>query len=225
MLASPLDLFRQRLPKVAYAMDRLGPMLLLPKAQAILRRYIQTQPRNVVGALPFDIDIEYAAIRWEDVNLPPPNLVVINPENSHAHYLYLIRDPVFLGEGKPLTQVAEYMRTVHRAMIFQLKADPSFSGFTVKNPLNEFWPIWSPAKEPYDLDLLLEYLNPRALKFARRKTKPSEEIGLGRNVSLFNAVRVWAYRSVLYGLGFQSRWRPRYGWLFITRNRNDQAIM
>jgi hypothetical protein len=197
MSADPLGLFRQRLPRMAYAMDRLGPMRLLPKAQAILYRYVQAQPRNVVGALPFDIDVEYAAIIWDDANLPPPNLVVINPENAHAHYLYQLRASVFLGEGKPATRAAEYLRMIQRAMIFQLKADPSFSGFTVKNPLHPHWKVWSPASEPYDLDLLHQYLNPRALKFARKKIKPSEEIGLGRNVALFNAVRHWSYRWAL----------------------------
>jgi len=63
MQGTPLDLFHQRLPKIAYAMDQLGPMRLLPKAEAILRRYIQTQPKNVVGALPFDIDRKYGVGR------------------------------------------------------------------------------------------------------------------------------------------------------------------
>ena len=196
-MQAPLDLFWQRLPKFAYAMDFLGPMTLLPKAQAVLLRYIQTQPKNVIGALPFDIDCEFGALVWDDANLPPPNLIVINPENTHAHYLYLILDPIFLGEGKPLTQAAQYLRTVHRGMTFQLKADPSFSGFTVKNPLHEHWPVWTPRSEPYELSELLDWIKPEALKFARQRPKPSEEFGLGRNVSLFNSTRLWAYKWVL----------------------------
>lgn len=196
-MQAPLDLFWQRLPKFAYAMDFLGPMALLPKAQAVLLRYIQTQPKNVIGALPFDIDCKFGALTWDDANLPPPNLVVINPKNTHAHYLYLIQDPIFLGEGKPLTQAAQYLRTVHRGMTFQLKADPSYSGFTVKNPLHEHWPVWSPRTEPYELNELLDWITPEALKFARQRPKPSEEFGLGRNVALFNSTRLWAYKWVL----------------------------
>lgn len=144
-----IALFHQRIPRRAYAMDQLGPMVLLPKPIAIKLRYIQPQPKGVIGLLPFDIDRELGALAWEDANLPPPNLAVINPENTHAHLLYMIEAPVFLGESNQTSKAAWLLRTIQRGMNFQLRADPGYSGFTCKNPLNESWPVWSPAPHAY----------------------------------------------------------------------------
>ncbi|MHB1681166.1 MAG: replication initiation protein [bacterium] len=44
--------------------------------------------------LVFDVDKPKAALSFESANLPEPNIVVINPKNTHAHLLYYLENPV-----------------------------------------------------------------------------------------------------------------------------------
>ena len=44
--------------------------------------------------LSFDLDIPAAAFRYEEVSLPPPTIITINPQNTHCHYLYHLKTPL-----------------------------------------------------------------------------------------------------------------------------------
>ena len=89
---------------------------------------------------------------------------------------------------KPL----EFASKVENGMAVKLGADLGYSGFITKNPMNSHWsPYWSGA-ELYDLGFLSEHVN----LISNKKLK-SESYGLGRNVNLFEDLRLYAYRNVL----------------------------
>jgi hypothetical protein len=143
-----LSLFYQRVPRFAYAMDYLGPMSLLPKTEAIQRRYIQPQPKDAISVLAFDIDRHAGALAWQDAHLPSPNLAIINPENAHAHLLYLLEEPIFLGETNQWSQAVRFLHAVQRGLTIQLGADPAYSGLTCKNPLHPYWIVVAARNHP-----------------------------------------------------------------------------
>src|SRR5699024_11635473 len=67
-----------------------------------------------------------------------------------------------------------------------------YIGLITKTPTHGRWrtAVWAP--EPYDLDELRDWL-PDDLPMPRR-IKKSEAFGYGRNVSLFESLRQWAYQ-------------------------------
>jgi hypothetical protein len=74
-----------------------------------------------------------------------------------------------------------------------LEADPGYSGLITKNPVNPHWrTLWSARAGIYDLAYLSEFLD--LPKHAPRR-RP-EQVGLGRNVTLFDWLRHYAYRAI-----------------------------
>jgi len=131
-----------------------------------------------------------AAISWETANLPPPNWISVNPANTHAHYGYLLEVPVITapaGRDKPL----RFAAAIESAFRLGLKADPSYAGLVSKNPLHGQWKTMYLHDHGYSLEELAEWVT---------LSKPSrasvENVGLGRNVTLFDTLRSWAYGLV-----------------------------
>jgi hypothetical protein len=142
--------------------------------------------------LVFDIDREDGGQPHERAKLPPPNIVMVKPENAHSHLGYRLRAPVmFYARSRPAS--IDYLAEIERAMVRRLDADKAFAGHLIKNPLSENWNTSHPRDEPYTLSELAGYLDKREM---RPWTKGELETGLGRNVSLFNALRQVAYREV-----------------------------
>lgn len=93
--------------------------------------------------------------------------------------------------------------------------NPGFSGLITKNPAH---PLWRTLRGPqllYELDELAEAL-PGLERFVPRAARIAE-IGLGRNVELFDHLRHWAYRNVrrYQGRGLQG-WNE---WLSVCNSR------
>jgi hypothetical protein len=81
---------------------------------------------------------------------------------------------------------------VEAAFRAKLDADQGFSGLITKNPTHPLWRLLRGPRIDYELWELAEYVDlPRHLP----KRKP-EQIGLGRNVTLFDWLRHYAYRQV-----------------------------
>lgn len=142
--------------------------------------------------LVFDIDRENATFAWYDANLPPPMWVATNPCNGHAHVCYALKTPVCRSDAarrKPLN----YLAAVEAALCERLDADVGYAGLLCKNPLHPHWSTMVLASEPYELHYLSEFC-PDLNKFKKRRKW--KEYGIGRNVTLFENVRVWAYTAV-----------------------------
>ncbi|MCK2128285.1 replication initiation protein, partial [Thauera aromatica] len=118
--------------------------------------------------------------------LEPPR----NPGRFNAHCGYLLEVPVITspaGHEKPL----RYAAAIENAYRLKLQADPGYAGLICKNPLHERWRNWFLHDHAYSLDELTEWVS---------LTKPArvtdKNVGLGRNITLFDTLRSWAYRMV-----------------------------
>lgn len=187
-----LELFKSRLSKKPHCTDYLGSMQIRTAAHAVKRRYIQPNEPLRRHWLVFDVDYEGACEAWRDV-CAEPQLTVINPNNAHAHLLYCLDVPIYLM-GNASLKPAQYASAVYAAYLKRLGADPGYSEKICKNPLHSDWKVLKGPAYGYDLDELASWVSPRELRNAK-KSKEAMEQGWGRNVSLFNTVRTWAYRS------------------------------
>lgn len=139
----------------------------------------------------FDLDYAGAAFAWEKSNLPPPTLTVTNPENGHAHLLYGLLTPVAMSDAARDAPI-RYAAALQAALLAKLCADPGYAGLIAKNPFHEAWHTqW--LQHLYTLGDLAEYVN-----LPKRLPKRSEltGVGLGRNCTLFDELRAWAYQWV-----------------------------
>jgi hypothetical protein len=186
-----LDLFTERLPARPYCTDDFAfGLMVRPKASAARCRYIQPNTPFAISWLVFDIDHPDGAIRWEDMFIPPPSIIVANATNGHAHLLYAIKTPVFStpDHPKPLRLAA----AIQEAMREKLDGDPGYAGLITKNPLHPDWRVIVWPMAVYELEDLACWVD-----LSKPKKRPrKEEIGLGRNCSLFDRLRHWAYRWI-----------------------------
>ena len=74
----------------------------------------------------------------------------------------------------------------------KLQADAGYSGLITKTPGHARWMLLRGPRRAYDLDELAEYL-PGLEK--HRPKRRAEEVGLGRNVTLFDALRIGGARE------------------------------
>ncbi|EIE7027974.1 replication initiation protein, partial [Salmonella enterica subsp. enterica serovar Derby] len=202
MTNQALDLFNERLPRKPYFTDELQfGVRIAGKERAILAKYIQFNQPHAMFWLGFDVDRPGAAIDWSDRNAPAPTLTIMNPENGHAHLLYALKTAVRTapdGKMKPL----KYAAAVERALCQKLDADTGYSGLICKNPNHDHWQlaVWQP--ELYTLDWLADSLD---LSAANDK-EILPDYGLGRNCTLFDKTRKWAYRAIRQGWPEYEQW-------------------
>ena len=197
-----LELFNERLPHKPYFSDDLHfGVRIAGKERAILAKYIQFNQPHAMFWLGFDVDRIGAAIDWSDRNAPAPTLTITNPENGHAHLLYALKTSIRTapdGKMKPL----RYAAAVENALRKKLGADTGYSGLICKNPNHSHWKIavWQP--ELYTLDWLADSLD---LNAANDKEIVAD-YGLGRNCTLFDKTRKWAYRAIRQGWPEYEQW-------------------
>jgi len=185
-----LDLFTERLPARPYCTDDFAFGLMIRPKAAARCRYIQPNTPSTLSWLVFDIDHPDGAIRWEDTFIPPPSIIVVNTANGHAHLFYAIKTPVFStpDHPKPLRLAA----AIQEAMREKLDGDPGYAGLITKNPLHPDWRVIVWPMAVYELEDLACRVD-----LGRPKKRPrQEEIGLGRNCTLFDRLRHWAYRWI-----------------------------
>jgi hypothetical protein len=87
-----------------------------------------------------------------------------------------------------------YLCAVESLMRERLQADQGFVGLLTKNPQHPMWLTLRGPRLVYDLAELAEHLP--GLEKYRPKRGRVDNVGLGRNVTLFDTLRHWAYRSV-----------------------------
>ena len=187
------DLFAASLPRWLACTDNPADgVAMLPAEKALKRAHIAPNSRSLVWAMAFDIDRPEAGAAWLDADLPQPNWIAQNPKNGHAHLGYALLAPVsrsMLSKDCP----QRYLARIQHAMTRALGADQAYTHFLTKTPGHARWrTIWG-RQQPYDLDELRRAL-PEDLPLPKR-IKAADAVGLGRNVTLFDGLRAWAYRS------------------------------
>jgi hypothetical protein len=195
-----LELFggRDRLPRRPYCTDDLSDGLRIRSlAQALTKPYIQVNPPHLRIWSIFDVDRPGAAVAWEDAMLPPPAWTAVNRENGHAHLVYGLSAPVLVDSPDMRQGPLRYLCAVEAAFRAKLEADSGYTGLITKNPAHPLWRVLRGPQRGYELGELAEYVDlPRHIP--RRKP---EEVGLGRNVTLFDWLRHYAYRQIRHYKG------------------------
>lgn len=188
-----LNLFRaDRLAKRPYCTDDPTTGLRIRgQAQALTHSHIQPNHPTWIWRMVFDVDRPAGAWSWEEAGLPPPNWTATNPKNGHAHVGYEIEVPIVRSDAArrdPIRLAAAVEIAYTRAM----GADIDYSGLICKNPIHPKWLVERLCAGAYDLGTLAEYVDlPQRLTKSELATSP-----VGRNCSIFDGLRKWAYKSV-----------------------------
>ena len=169
--------------------------------------YVQFNRETLFRWLVLDLDYAGAVNAWRVAGLPPPNLVMTNPANGHAHMAWLIAIPVrgpALGEAP--AKSFRFLASIERAYRRRLNADEAFCmKGQVKNPLHSDWRtlrMFNTARfenAAYSLRELAAPLKPAEMNPATKRKIPKrqQEGGLGRNVTIFDELRDFAYGVAL----------------------------
>ncbi|MFW1744374.1 replication initiation protein, partial [Acinetobacter johnsonii] len=196
-LSLDLAQITDRFPSKPYCSDDLHMGLQIrPKHLALLKRYIQPNHPYYTHFFVFDLDSSTAYIDYfySMVGVPTPNLIVENPENGHAHYIYQLATPIYqtnASNDKPI----KYANAVYTALRQVLDADINYSGLITKNAVHSSWRTYVLREQPYTLDQLSERLD-LTTRQINKEIKVDEAVGLGRNCCVFHTVRHWAYVEV-----------------------------
>ena len=193
----------ERLPRTLYCSNNKTAARILSLGEALQYAYIQFNPAAMMYWMVFDIDRPDAFLFGKDNCdwriAPTPNMIVLNPENGHAHYWYGLLTPVCMtDQGREGPK--RYALAIWDALSAALGDDPSYARFIAKNPLHPTHRLITWREEPYELGELAESVDLEAGKAWRRKR---QRIGLdgtdeaGRNCTLFRLLSRWAYSGVL----------------------------
>lgn len=173
------------------------------RTQALDRRLIETNPTALTSLLAVDVDHPDALIRalWDRADWLP-TVITENPGNGHAHAIWALTAPVATTEyahRRPLALAAAVTEGLRRSV----DGDPAFGGLITKNPLNGNWSTHWVTSHTYGLNELAGHLDdadlmpPASWRRARRRNP----IGLGRNCTIFETARTWAYREARHHWG------------------------
>lgn len=191
-----LQPFYDALPLKPYAAESKHEMSIKHKQYAWNKEYIQPNHPAVTGYLVFDIDNPNALYAHHDNHAPPPQFVVVNPENGHAHLFYKLTEPVGRW-GRSSPKAIMYLTAVYAALAKRLGADAGYSGNICKNPNSDAWQTYTNHDAPpsYDLGDLADWLDlPSWNETAKIKSRGYDETtAVGRNVALFHGIRHRCY--------------------------------
>lgn len=196
IIQEQLPLFNPaRWPKKPYCSDDLETGLRIRSLSSALKKpYIQANPPNLRVWTIYDVDRVGAASAWEDAMLPPPSWASVNRQNGHAHLVWGLSVPVLVDSPDMRQAPMRYLCAVEAAFREALQADQGYSGLITKNPVHPLWRTLCGPQRAYELGELAEWVDlPKHLP--RRKP---EEVGLGRNVTVFDSLRQYAYRQIRY---------------------------
>lgn len=166
----------------------------MPLAVAQGFKSIQPNRPNSVQYLVFDIDRAGGADAWINADLPPPNVTMTTPNGpraGRAHIVYVLEDPIYSGaEGHQ--RPSYYVEAIRSAFTDALGADADYNGGLMKNPLHPYWLTELLHCKTHSLAELHEYVNLKGIQRGHSKVN-----GVGRNRTLFDDLRPWAYRQKL----------------------------
>ncbi|EOB4122203.1 replication initiation protein [Vibrio parahaemolyticus] len=186
-------IFKDSLPEFINSQPKKGSATVyLPKAQAIqLERFKAYQNDRHF----FMVDHDKAPCRAERLYDIEPNIVVYNVQNPERHQAFwLLKDPVHCQAKAKACKPYRYMRAIEAAYDAKYQADIHFARYIHRNPL--FWAAdtdWRHDRA-YTLSELAEVVDmqPERIKRGQRLVTDG-----GRNNTLFNDLRSWAYPNAL----------------------------
>lgn len=185
--------FASKLPSRPYCADDFAfGSYRQPREVALGFRLIQYNEPAAKRWMLFDLDYRDAAEAYEAANVAVPNIIMENPANGHAHLAYELAEPVTYYDKSHDLPMA-YLRDTERAMVRRLGADKAYGGMLAKNAAHQAWRVYRLREASYSIGDIARWLEPHEMK----GWAPCErESGLGRNVSLFDELRKFAYGEV-----------------------------
>lgn len=188
-----IDRLRKALPRYGFATDAFEHGLrYYTQAEMIRFLYVQMNARNSVASMVYDLDSETASTDWIDSSAPVPNILIVNPANGHAHAVYQLETPVHKNP-RSSERALRYLASIDVALTDKLCADPNYGKLIAKNPIRgDHWKVFWIRQDPYTLDQIAQYLDLEPFRDQRRRLP---NIGYGRNCTLFETLRIWAYRE------------------------------
>lgn len=194
-----LELYKSKLPPKPYHTNnytfgkQVGSL-----TSALKSTYLQPNSLTHKYFIILDLDSDTSVLDWTDKGLPPPHLIVRNLDNGRSHMTYILKTSVKIdvsGRLKPL----KYCSDVEHGLAVRVGADMNYNGLLTKNPFNSSaFKVFSFEDQPYDLDYLNEFVDKDLVKKQREaKKKKNVEDGFasGRNCTLFDNLRIWAYNN------------------------------
>lgn len=179
------------LPSNPYCMDeKPGFMFVRTKAIAIKKPYLQINPPKKTVYFVFDDDKDDAAVSWFDAGLPRPLWTTQNPLNGHCHHCYKLELPLYTSEFASVKAI-KYAQAIYYAYALKMGADLGYSKLITKNPLHPQWRTTFWTDKAYSLDYLADFV-----ELPKKLPKKIEMVGLGRNVTMFEHGRQWAYVAI-----------------------------
>jgi hypothetical protein len=194
-MIGPIERFRANAPTRPYCTDDLcRGVRVLPRGAALKTAYIQANLPWFRKYLPLDVDQKAAALLPDQLGLPPPTIITVNPDTTHAHFLFELAVPAWSGNPKS----DAYFRIVRRALALAYGADLAYVGLLIQNPLSPRWRCREYDKV-YTLTELAIELPADLLKIARelpirRFASANPPDVTSRNCDCFEFVRHIGYR-------------------------------
>ena len=184
------DFFTNLAHKPYCADELLYGLKIRPKKTAINMQYIQGNQPCMLHYFFFDIDRSEAVMAWHDENLPMPYWTAQTQKNGHAHICYKLEIPLCTSEFGSQKAIA-YASKVQAGLANKLGADVGYSHLITKNPFHKDWRVTFWSEQAYTLDYLADFV-----ELPKKLSKKQEVSGLGRNCTLFENTRKWAYTAV-----------------------------
>ena len=188
--AQLIDFFTNLAHKPYCADELLYGLKIRPKKTAINMQYIQGNQPCMLHYFFFDIDRSDAVMAWHEENLPMPYWTAQTHKNGHAHLCYKLEIPLCTSEFGSQKSIA-YASKVQAALANKLGADVGYSHLITKNPFHKDWRVTFWSEQAYTLDYLADFV-----ELPKKLSKKQEVLGLGRNCTLFENARKWAYKAV-----------------------------
>uniref|UniRef100_UPI003F4989DA replication initiation protein n=1 Tax=Nocardia sp. CA-095871 TaxID=3239971 RepID=UPI003F4989DA len=177
------------LPHRPHATNRLRDgQYRMSRDDALEMRYIEHSPYALIGALVVDVDHPDTALRAFErpKGHPDPNWVAQSP-SGRGHIGWWLKAPVCRTDSARLAPL-RFAQRLEAGLRIEVGGDPAYAGRLTKNPIHDAWEtIYGPAAA-YNLADLITPSTPRQMP-----RKPERASGLGRNVTMFDTARRWAY--------------------------------
>lgn len=158
------------------------------REDALAMRYVEHSPHALLGSIVIDCDHADAALRAfeKPSDHPAPNWVAQSP-SGRAHIGWWLAAPVCRTDSARL-QPLRFAQRIEAGLRTSVDGDFSYGGQLTKNPIHADWETIYGPSNPYELRDLATIHTPRQMP-----RRPDRAAGLGRNVTMFDTARKWAY--------------------------------
>ncbi|MEK2378589.1 replication initiation protein, partial [Vibrio parahaemolyticus] len=164
----------------------------LPKSKAIQHERIKSYQNDRYFLM---VDHDNSPCRVEHLYDLEPNVATYNPQRPERHQaFFLIKDPVHCQDTAKARKPYRYLRAIEAAYDAKYGADIHFSRHIHRNPLCWLSDTDWRHDRAYTLSELAEVVDmqPERIKRGQRLVTDG-----GRNNTLFNDLRSWAYPNAL----------------------------